>query len=66
MQKLMTKAMATMITVFEEGDGMISGTRGCKIIGFAVSEVVRCCCYSQSQAFFVRRRNAWYSRLQFH
>ena len=28
MQRPMTKAMATMITVFEEGDGMISGPRG--------------------------------------
>ena len=28
MQRPMTKAMATMITVFEEGDGMISGTYG--------------------------------------
>ena len=63
MQRLMTKAMATMITVFEEGDGMISGR---SVFGFAVSEVVRRCGYSKSQAFFVRSQNAWYTRLQFH
>lgn len=52
-----------MITMFEEGASMISGTRD-KITRFTVTEVVRHCCYSTSLFFW--SHNAWYTCLQFH